>query len=63
MNAFFNALYALFIALEDEAHNAFYTSVCGRFSYGDAVDQSAKPYAVFFGLNSVPVDTFSEVLG
>ncbi|WP_320055746.1 hypothetical protein [Desulfuromonas thiophila] len=59
MNAFFNALHALFAT---EPHNAFYSAIGGRFSYGEALPQGAKPYAVFFGVTSLPTDTFSEEL-
>jgi hypothetical protein len=62
MIEFFNALYALFIATEDDAHNDFYNAVEGRFSYGETLPRGPKPYAVFFGVSCLPADTFTENL-
>lgn len=63
MNAFFNELYNLFISTDEEGeHNLFYKAVSGRFSYGEALPESNKPYAIFFGLTGVPADTFTEKL-
>ncbi len=57
MNELFKSINAYFIS---EPHNAFYTAVAGRLYYGDAPQNCSKPYAVFFGVSSVPDDTFSE---
>ena len=57
MNELFKSIYAYSIA---EPHNAFYIATGGRLYYGDAPQGCSKPYAVFFGVVSVPDDTFSE---
>lgn len=59
MNELFKSIYSYFIA---EPHNDFYTAVGGRLYYGEAPQECARPYAVFFGVSSVPDDTFSEEL-
>lgn len=57
MNALLEAIYKLVIA---EPHGVFYHSISGRFTYGEAIEGCQYPYAVFFGLASVPEDTFDE---
>lgn len=57
MNALFKAIYAYFIA---EPHNDFYTAIDGRLYYGEAPQDCSLPYSVFFGVTSIPEDTFQE---
>ena len=62
MNELFKAIYGHFAELIEAVHNDFYIGIGGRLYYGQAPQECAKPYAVFFGVSSVPNDTFSEVI-
>lgn len=57
MNELFKSIYSYFAA---EPHNAFYTVIGGRLYYGQAPQECAKPYGVYFGVAAVPDDTFGE---
>lgn len=62
MNEFFKSIYTHFTELIEAVHNDFYLGIGGRLYYGQAPQECAKPYAVFFGVSSVPDDTFSEMI-
>ena len=62
MNEFFKSIYTHFTELIEAVHNDFYIGIGGRLYYGYAKQECAKPYAVFFGVSSVPNDTFSEII-
>lgn len=62
MNELFKAIYTHFTALIEASHNDFYVGLGGRLYYGQAPQECAKPYAIFFGVTSVPDDTFSETI-
>lgn len=59
MNNLYSAIYSYFIA---EPHNDFYTAIGGRLFYGEAPQEGATPYAVFFGITAMPGDTFGETI-
>ncbi len=56
---FYQAIYTHF---SKEPHNEFYNLVGGRFSYGEAEQGCASPYAVYFGVASGNEDTFQETI-
>ncbi len=62
MNELFKAIYEHFTEEIEAVHNDFYIGMGGRLYYGYATQECAKPYAVFFGVSSVPDDTFSETI-
>ena len=62
MNELFKAIYGHFTEEIEAVHNDFYIGIGGRLYYGQAPQEGAKPYAVFFGVSSVPNDTFSETI-
>ena len=57
MNEFFNAIYE---KTTEKPYSDFYTSIGGRFTYGEAMEQCGFSYAVFFGLPASNADTFCE---
>lgn len=62
MNELFKAIYGHFTELIEAVHNDFYLGIGGRLYYGQAPQECTKPYAVFFGVSSMPDDTFSETI-
>ena len=62
MNEFFKSIYTHFTELIEAVHNDFYIGMGGRLYYGQALQECAKPYAVFFGIASINNDTFSETI-
>lgn len=60
MNELFKSIYNNFTAIIEAVHNDFYIGLDGRLYYGQAPQGCVSPYAVFFGVSSVQMDTFSE---